>query len=62
MPSAPKAPPKPDPTAQAVGVDEQARRQAELERRRRGGYYSAYRANSATGGQMTGGSGDQTLG
>ena len=62
MPSALKAPPKPDPTAQAVGIDDQARRQAEMERRRRGSYYSAYQSNSPVGSQMTGGAGSQTLG
>lgn len=61
----PKAPPKPDPATLAVGVDDIARKQAELERRRRGGYYSGFRSqmggNMSVGG-MNPANSEQTLG
>ena len=59
----PKAAPAPAPAAQAVSVDDDAKRRAELERRKRGGYYSEFRKRGAEASQAqaTGGA-DQPLG
>lgn len=56
MASTPKipTPPKPDPTTLASGVDDLAKNQAELERRKRAGFYSGFR-NQQPGGTPTGG-------
>lgn len=61
MASKPKAAPLPTPAPQAVSIDDEAKRRAELERRKRGGYYSEFRkrnsvsgavSNAATGGAV----------
>ena len=61
----PKAAPAPAPAAVATSVDDEAKRRAELERRKRSGYYSEFRkrdaGQSAQPTQATGGA-DQPLG
>jgi hypothetical protein len=55
--SAPPKPPKPDPVTQATQVDASAKRQWELEKRKRG-QYSAFHSS----GDSMGNAGPQTLG
>jgi len=59
----PKAAPAPAPAAVATSVDDEAKRRAELERRKRSGYYSEFRKRDAGSQptQATGGA-DQPLG
>jgi len=65
MGSKPKAAPAPAPAAQAVSVDDEAKRRAELERRKRSGFYSEFRKRdsnqTATAAMQTGGA-DQPTG
>jgi hypothetical protein len=60
MASKPKEAPTPVPQAQAVSVDDEAKRRAELERRKRGGYYSEFRKHDSANQQVGGAT--ETLG
>jgi|TARA_R110002153_G_scaffold11011_3_gene42640 hypothetical protein len=64
MGSKPKAAPKPDPATVATSVDEDAKRRAELERRKRGGFYSQFRRrdSSASGATSAPGGDNQSVG
>lgn len=64
MGSKPKAPPKPDPSTVATSVDDDAKRRAELERRKRGGFYNQFRRRdvSASGASSTPGGENQQVG
>jgi hypothetical protein len=59
MSSAPKTPKTP-PSTQVVEVDAIAKKQAELERRRKNSFYSSYRGSGASSTTLA--VGDQTLG
>lgn len=64
MASTPKTPPKPAPAQVATTVDDQAQRRAELERKKRSGFYTGFMkrgAKSESASQVTGGE-NQTLG
>jgi hypothetical protein len=56
MASKPKAAPTPMPAPTAVSIDDEAKRRAELERRKRGGFNSQFRKrDTAQTGAVTGG-------
>jgi hypothetical protein len=61
-PPKPSAPPKPDPVTEASGVDQSAARAAELERRRRAGFYSGFKKQPVPDGTAPLGGGSQTVG
>ena len=46
MASKPKEAPKPDPITTATSIDDKAKREAELEKRNRGGFYKRLNAMS----------------
>jgi hypothetical protein len=60
-PPKPAAPPKADPTTEASGVDQNAARAAELERRRRAGFYTGFQRQPTSSATPVGGD-SQTVG
>lgn len=57
-PKTPKAPKPPDPATITVGPDSLAKQQAELERRRRGRFYSGYQRPQSAAPAELGGAGE----
>jgi len=64
MASKPKEAPKPDPITTATSIDDKAKREAELEKRNRGGFYKKFKRNesSAMSGENLPGGGYQKVG